>query len=290
MTPTDHEDAPLTPELLGQLLDRNAALELFAQQWTAAADDCVHRSGIVLQWSTTTVARTVGEPAVSEEPSTDDASQDDGSRRSDASRPSDDSTTPPPDRRRFLAGMTGATVTGGLAAGGLAASYGRFAYMAADFLYPTGRGTAWMFVAPTDQIAPGGSFSFRSPTGLAVLITRKAESPRNVIPPTSDFLALSSVCPHLGCRVHWEPQNDRVFCPCNNGAFDPSGAPIAGPPKDGNQHLPKYPLKVDERGLLFIEMPAELIVQPERNIARKAGDASLVVKRSDSLDYSRENT
>ncbi len=186
--------------------------------------------------------------------------------------------------------MTGATVTGGLAVGGLAASYGTFAYMAADFLYPTDRGTAWMFVAPTDQIAPGGSFSFRSPAGVAVLITRKADSPRNLIPPATDFLALSSVCPHLGCRVHWEPQNDRFFCPCHNGAFDPSGAPIAGPPKDGNQHLPKYPLKVDKRGLLFIEMPAKSLVEPGRNIAQTAGDAPLVVKRSDGLDCGGEST
>jgi RNA polymerase sigma factor (sigma-70 family) len=49
MTPTDHEDAPVTPELLGQLLDRHAAaLELFARQWTAAADDCVQEAMIEL--------------------------------------------------------------------------------------------------------------------------------------------------------------------------------------------------------------------------------------------------
>jgi Rieske Fe-S protein len=225
---------------------------------------------------------------VSEQSRLEDADRDDGSQP-DAIGQSEDSPVPPPDRRRFLAGMTGATVTGGLAAGGLTASYGTFAYMAADFLYPTGRGTAWMFVAPTDQIAPGGSFSFRSPTGVAVLINRKADSPRNQIPPMTDFLALSSVCPHLGCRVHWEPQNNRFFCPCHNGAFDPNGAPIAGPPKDGNQHLPRYPLKVDERGLLFIEMPAESLVEPERNIAQRAHDARLMVKRSDGVGSDREN-
>ncbi len=49
MTPTDHEDARLTPELLGRLLDRHAAaLELFARQWTPAADDCVQEAMIEL--------------------------------------------------------------------------------------------------------------------------------------------------------------------------------------------------------------------------------------------------
>ena len=226
---------------------------------------------------------------MSEKSSTEDAGQGDGAERLDAVGQSEDSPAPPSDRRRFLAGMSGVAITGGLAAGGLAASYGTFAYMAADFLYPTDHDTAWMFVAPTDQLAPGGSFSFRSPIGVAVLITRKADSPRNVIPPTSDFLALSSVCPHLGCRVHWEPQNNRFFCPCHNGAFDPNGAPIAGPPKDGNQHLPAYPLKVDDKGLLFIEMPAESLVEPERNIAQRAHDTPLMVRRSDAFGRGKEN-
>ena len=60
-------------------------------------------------------------------------------------------------------------------------------------------------------------------------------------------------------QVHWQSNNDRFFCPCHNGAFDKSGQPISGPPKDSNKALPRYPLKI-EKGLLFIEVPTEALV------------------------------
>jgi Rieske Fe-S protein len=152
---------------------------------------------------------------------------------------------------------------------GLTASYGTFAVMAGRFLYPTDHGTAWMFVVETNAVSPGGSFSYRSPAGVPVVITRSADSSPNVEPPASDFLALSSTCPHLGCRVHWEAHNERFFCPCHNGAFDPKGTPIAGPPLADNQRLPEYPLKV-ENGLLFIEMQFESLIKPESGVAHAA--------------------
>lgn len=188
----------------------------------------------------------------------DGRDKDDGERRSEGGSP------PDLERRDFLTTASGI----GMAAG-LAASYGTFAVMAGRFLYPTDRGTAWMFVVETSSVSPGGSFSYRSPAGVPVMITRSADSSPNVEPPASDFLALSSTCPHLGCRVHWEPHNERFFCPCHSGVFDPSGKPIAGPPKDENQHLSKYPLKV-ENGLLFIEMLFESLTKPESGVARAA--------------------
>ena len=78
------------------------------------------------------------------------------------------------------------------------------------------------------------------------------------------FAALSSVCPHLGCQVHWQPQNDRFFCPCHNGVFAPDGTGIGGPPGDAGQSLPRYPLKL-ENGLLFIEVDrSEIAMGPGR--------------------------
>jgi len=166
-----------------------------------------------------------------------------------------------PDRRRFLAGAATTAMAGGLTAG-----YGAFAYMAGRYLYPSQEEGAWMFVAAVDRLAPGEAFPFRSPAGVPVVITRKAMSAANEAPseddelPTADdFLALSSVCPHLGCRVHWEPHNDRFFCPCHNGVFDPQGTATAGPPADENQKLPEYPLKIDG-GLLYIYLPAAPLV------------------------------
>jgi Rieske Fe-S protein len=135
-------------------------------------------------------------------------------------------------------------------AGGLAAGYGTLGVMLGRFVYPAdAKDMGWLFVCTVDQLRPGEALDFVTPAGAKVVIARQGEGTSE-----ADFLALSSVCPHLGCRVHWEGPNDRFFCPCHNGAFDKSGAPIAGPPQAANQSLVRFPLKV-ENGLLFLEAP-----------------------------------
>ena len=135
---------------------------------------------------------------------------------------------------------------------GLAAGYGTFFAMAGRYFFPTGSNKAWMFVADAEGIAPGASMSFESPTGVRVSITRRADFEEETLSEQS-FLALSSICPHLGCRVHWEAHNDRFFCPCHNGVFDSQGKATEGPPAADGQDLPVYPLKVVD-GALYIEM------------------------------------
>lgn len=150
------------------------------------------------------------------------------------------------DRRSFL--TKSSTL---LMAGGLAAGYGTFAHVAGRFLYPAGpRATTWMFVADLAHFADGTSMKYRTPDGARVLITRRGTAETD-----ASFKALGSTCPHLGCQVHWEPQQQRFFCPCHNGAFNPEGIAISGPPKEAAQTLPSFPLKVD-KGLLYIEVPA----------------------------------
>ena len=152
-------------------------------------------------------------------------------------------------RRRFL------TTAGGVAmSAGLVGAYGTFGYMLGEFVYPAaGKATGWLFVCTTESLGQGDAIDFTSPAGAKVVIARQGEGTT-----ADDFLALSSVCPHLGCRVHWESQNDRFFCPCHNGAFDRGGQPVSGPPKSANQSLIRFPLKV-ENGLLFLEVPLESI-------------------------------
>jgi Rieske Fe-S protein len=138
--------------------------------------------------------------------------------------------------------------------GGLAAGYGTLTFMAGRFLYPSRpREMAWVFVKEIERVKPGEVLTFRTPAGQAVTITRRGNAGL-----ADDFLALSTTCPHLGCKVHWEPQNNRFFCPCHNGAFDASGVATAGPPAEARQSLPPYPLKV-EKGLLFIQVPVEVV-------------------------------
>lgn len=155
-------------------------------------------------------------------------------------------TNPPdPNRRQFLGGASS------LAMGaGLAVSYGTAAVMGVRYLYPAApRPEVWLFVARLVELGPGASLSYTGPTGERIAVARQAEGDS-----AEDFVALSSTCPHLGCQVHWEAQKDRFFCPCHNGAFDPAGKGISGPPGEAGQSLPRYPLKVDS-GLLYIRVP-----------------------------------
>jgi Rieske Fe-S protein len=45
-----------------------------------------------------------------------------------------------------------------------------------------------------------------------------------------DFVALSNICSHLGCRVRWVADRQQFFCPCHNGVFDKDGNVVSGPP------------------------------------------------------------
>ncbi len=153
-------------------------------------------------------------------------------------------------RRSFVSRVSSACMGLGMALG-----YGMFGTMIGWFLYPARASTrSWQFLADLASFASGVSITYESPAGQKVVVTRLAEKGG-----PEDFIALSSVCPHLGCQVHWESNNSRFFCPCHNGAFDRSGAAVSGPPKDAGQSLPRYALKV-ENGLLFIEVPTEALV------------------------------
>ncbi len=166
------------------------------------------------------------------------------------------------DRRDFLGKIT----TGAMAVG-LLASYGTFAGYAVRYLYPAGDiRTAWLFVTRTETLDLGGSLDFKTPGGAPVVVARKGPGET-----AGDFLALSSTCPHLGCQVHWEAQNNQFFCPCHNGTFDANGVGTGGPPK--GQELLRYALRVTD-GLLYIEVPIESITIAA-GLARPGHDACL---------------
>jgi cytochrome b6-f complex iron-sulfur subunit len=150
-----------------------------------------------------------------------------------------------PKRRPFLFAVSVAVMAFGLTAG-----YGMFAWLIGVFLYPfRGSGESWQFLSDLGSFGVGQSVIYQSPAGQKIVVTRLGDAGT-----VEDFVALSSVCPHLGCQVHWESNNARFFCPCHNGAFDKVGKPLSGPPKDSNQTLPQYALQL-KNGLLFIEVP-----------------------------------
>jgi len=135
-------------------------------------------------------------------------------------------------------------------AAGIIGGYGGLGAIALRYLYPARPDeVAWQYVALVEEIEVGESLLYEGPSGETINIARQR---RDGGP--EDFVALSSTCPHLGCQVRWEATNDRFFCPCHNGVFDPSGRGIGGPPGEAGQSLAQYPLKV-EGGLLHIAVP-----------------------------------
>jgi menaquinol-cytochrome c reductase iron-sulfur subunit len=65
-----------------------------------------------------------------------------------------------------------------------------------------------------------------------------------------DYVAMSNVCTHLGCRVRWISDQGKFICPCHNGVFDKTGKVLAGPPP---KPLNRYEVKVESNDL-FIRM------------------------------------
>ena len=64
-----------------------------------------------------------------------------------------------------------------------------------------------------------------------------------------DYIAMSNICTHLGCRVRWIDDTQEFFCPCHNGVFDKQGLVVSGPPP---RPLDRYEVKI-EADQIFIK-------------------------------------
>ena len=80
-----------------------------------------------------------------------------------------------------------------------------------------------MRIAAVADVPEGSSLNFHYPDESypAVLIHL----------PGNQYVAYESRCTHLLCPVLYQPNKERIFCPCHEGVFDPnSGKNLAGPP------------------------------------------------------------
>jgi menaquinol-cytochrome c reductase iron-sulfur subunit len=64
-----------------------------------------------------------------------------------------------------------------------------------------------------------------------------------------DYVALSNICTHLGCRVRWIDDQEVFLCPCHNALFAKNGLVISGPPPRPLEH---YPVKVEDDQLYVL--------------------------------------
>ena len=163
-------------------------------------------------------------------------------------------------RRNFLV-----TLIGGMALVGVAASIGQWMRIVFAFLYPRKRQGNWYFVATVRDFYSGHSMEYKAPDGQSIAISRMGRAGT-----AKDFIALSNVCPHLGCKVHWEGASSSFFCPCHNGRFSSVGKPLEGPPAQASQELIRFPLKVDG-GLLYIQISSESLIRLSALESRHGG-------------------
>ncbi len=64
------------------------------------------------------------------------------------------------------------------------------------------------------------------------------------------LVGYSAICTHLACSVLWQPDGERLECPCHDGVFDAAtGDVLAGPPP---RPLPRVALEERPDGLYAI--------------------------------------
>ncbi|HEX3281657.1 MAG TPA: Rieske 2Fe-2S domain-containing protein [Pyrinomonadaceae bacterium] len=74
-----------------------------------------------------------------------------------------------------------------------------------------------------DTLAPNTALNFHYPTEKDSAILIRTES--------GEYYAYGQQCTHLSCPVYYERQQQRLECPCHEGAFDiATGKVLYGPP------------------------------------------------------------
>ena len=90
-------------------------------------------------------------------------------------------------------------------------------------------------IARVEDVPIGGSlgFSYPRPNDICILVQ----------PEPGKFVAFSRRCTHLSCPVNYEADQNRLFCPCHNGAFSlEDGSVLQGPPPHS---LPQIVLDIE---------------------------------------------
>lgn len=112
---------------------------------------------------------------------------------------------------------------GGIAAAYVAAlGYPVYRYLATPAVRSRLQGAVSSVAIPQKNLpATGAATMFLFGSRPAMLIRHADDT----------WAAFDAVCTHLGCTVSYEPQNQRIFCPCHGGVYDmKTGDVVAGPP------------------------------------------------------------
>jgi len=144
-----------------------------------------------------------------------------------------DKENPNETTRRDLLGKL--AMSGGLLASALLAARHGFA-----FIFPRHEvSERRLLVGRVDELAPGEAKEFDLGGQTMFMVNT-----------TAGLKVFSGVCPHLGCKVKWEPYRNRFYCPCHKGVFDADGRVVDGPPP---RPLDEYAVET-ENSLVYIRV------------------------------------
>jgi cytochrome b6-f complex iron-sulfur subunit len=88
------------------------------------------------------------------------------------------------------------------------------------------------------------------PVGGALLVRHRREPIYVVRTDEATLVGLSAACTHIHCILTWDEREQRLLCPCHNGAFDVNGNVVGGPPP---RPLKRY--QVDTRlGQIYVHL------------------------------------
>ncbi len=144
-------------------------------------------------------------------------------------------------RRSLLSTLTNTVLVGGLlsCAGTVTAFVGRYLYPREGL-----RRVRSLFLAPMTDLPVGKARTYELLGGETAVVTNTG----------SGVVALSDVCPHLGCKVRWEEGRKGFHCPCHGGFFSKEGLALEGPPADEKKNLKRYELEtVGENVFIHVE-------------------------------------
>jgi cytochrome b6-f complex iron-sulfur subunit len=93
------------------------------------------------------------------------------------------------------------------------------------------------------KLAPGSALMFKFGSKPGMLIHHE----------DGTWTALTAVCTHLGCTVHYEEDKKRIHCACHGGVYDPkTGGNVSGPPP---KPLKRYEVKVTDVAVIISRNP-----------------------------------
>jgi len=149
-------------------------------------------------------------------------------------------------RRRFLSIATGAI--GGLIA--TAMSIPAVAYIIGPALKKS-ETQEWIRLGPVSKVELGTPTLFKAKVSRQTgWIVDERELTFYVLTDNArEYVALSNICTHLGCRVRWIENQQQFFCPCHNAAFEKNGDVASGPPP---RPLDSYEIKVEDDQLFVL--------------------------------------